>query len=70
MDADAIYGLLTGRGNDQSTGVHIATSEAWRLSLWFGLRETGVCRIGASGAMAERTVVPGVLRESEGGRAG
>ena len=66
IDADAVYALLTAPSSDESTDVRVTTSEGQALSLWTSLRETGVCGVWAEGAMAERTVVPGVFRESGG----
>jgi protein-L-isoaspartate(D-aspartate) O-methyltransferase len=59
LDATTIYQWLAGPYQERPTGVKADAMEIWlSLHLWLALHETGLCHLNASGAWAERHVVP------------
>jgi len=60
VNGDTIYGLLSGPGEDQPSGVHANPGEVvfGGLALWLSLREPGLCGLSAEGQSAERGIVP------------
>jgi protein-L-isoaspartate(D-aspartate) O-methyltransferase len=65
VEADAVYGLLTGPSRDRPTGVRVLPREAWGGALqWLALREPELCELCAEEDWAERNLVPRLLEIS------
>ena len=63
VDAEAIYGLLTGPSRDRPTGVRVRSGEVFgSLSLWLAHRERGYCSLHAFGGMVDRGIIPDLFR--------
>ena len=60
VNVDTIYGLLSGPGEDQPSGVHANPGEVvfGGLALWLSLREPGLWSLSAEGQAADRGIVP------------
>ena len=62
IDADAVYGQLSGPSEDRSTEVYTYTEPGEAifggLALWLSVREPDLCILSAEGQIADRGIVP------------
>ena len=63
VDAEDVYSLLNSAISSKATGVSVEAGELEALGLWISLREQDAITMWAEGELADRTNLPGFVRE-------